>query len=218
MDEVTTLVDLTCRRCGKHFQRRPKRMRSGKRGHYCSKACRDHRVERTCEACGASFSVKPYALTERPVRFCSKACQRKGMATRVHACEGCGQPFTRTGHPNTARFCSHECYARWLAASGAMAGEKHPGWMGGLSWSNRLRGPNWSVQRRAALKRDGNRCTKCGATRASGARLVVHHIVAFREYGMARYEEANRLDNLTTLCDPCHTTLEWQVRQGGRLF
>jgi DEAD/DEAH box helicase domain-containing protein len=71
-------------------------------------------------------------------------------------------------------------------------------------------GPNWQVQRRLALERDGTRCRTCGAT---GEVLHVHHIRPFREYGYLRgqnenYRLANQLENLVTLCPSCHRRAE----------
>ena len=44
------------------------------------------------------------------------------------------------------------------------------------------------------FRRDGYRCTQCGA----GDRLTVHHVVPAREGG------SGWPDNLVTLCSPCH--------------
>ena len=48
--------------------------------------------------------------------------------------------------------------------------------------------------RRDVLRRDGYRCAKCGRN----TRLTLHHVVLMRDGG------SGRLDNLTTLCEPCH--------------
>lgn len=74
-------------------------------------------------------------------------------------------------------------------------------------------GPNWTVQRQAALERDGNRCRTCGAEPRPGQGLHVHHIRPFREYGYVpgqneAYRLANVLDNLVTLCPACHRRAE----------
>lgn len=62
------------------------------------------------------------------------------------------------------------------------------------------RGPNWKRQRRAARLRDNNTCRHCGTTEG---KLTVNHIVPFRLF--SNYREANRLENLETLCVPCHS-------------
>ncbi|MCE5260275.1 MAG: DEAD/DEAH box helicase [Chloroflexi bacterium] len=85
------------------------------------------------------------------------------------------------------------------------------GWWLGEQVSDR--GPSWPVQRDLARKRDGYRCTACGAPERPGAQHHVHHIVPFREFGYVAgandfHLEANRLANLTTLCPACHRQAE----------
>ena len=61
----------------------------------------------------------------------------------------------------------------------------------------------WKKVRRASIERDGYRCRACG--KAAG-RFEVDHIIPLSEGGAA-YE----LDNLQSLCRPCHfdkTTLD----------
>lgn len=79
-------------------------------------------------------------------------------------------------------------------------------------------GPNWGVQRDLARARDGYRCTLCGAAERPGRQHDVHHIRPFRSFGYipgvnTAYLEANRLENLRTVCRTCHQRLE----QGQRL-
>jgi hypothetical protein len=54
---------------------------------------------------------------------------------------------------------------------------------------------NWAELADAIRKRDGYRCTQCGAT---DVELHVHHVVPLSQGG------SNDPDNLTTLCDACH--------------
>lgn len=74
-------------------------------------------------------------------------------------------------------------------------------------------GPNWQEQRNKARARDGYKCTHCGAPERDKRQHDVHHIRPFREFGYLpgendAYREANRLDNLVTLCTSCHHTIE----------
>jgi len=74
-------------------------------------------------------------------------------------------------------------------------------------------GPNWQEQRQRVLERDGHRCRTCGATARPGQGLHVHHIRPFREFGYVpgrnrAYLEANRPENLVTLCPSCHRRAE----------
>ena len=75
------------------------------------------------------------------------------------------------------------------------------------------RGPNWDEQRKRARARDGYRCRHCGVGEREGRAHDVHHIQPFRTFGYARgqndrYLEANRLENLVTLCRSCHRRVE----------
>ncbi len=79
-------------------------------------------------------------------------------------------------------------------------------------------GPNWQQQRDAARARDGYRCAVCGAAEQPSRQHDVHHIQPFRTFGYApgqneAFRQANRLENLATLCRSCHQRAE----QGQRL-
>jgi DEAD/DEAH box helicase domain-containing protein len=93
---------------------------------------------------------------------------------------------------------------------------------GGLWVSDRRNyGPNWPQQRDLARARDGHHCQHCGAPERGGRHHDVHHLRAFREFGYVpganeAYLEANRLENLITLCATCHRQAETgqRVRSG----
>jgi DEAD/DEAH box helicase domain-containing protein len=75
------------------------------------------------------------------------------------------------------------------------------------------RGPNWEAQRNLARERDGLRCRHCGAPERTNRAHDVHHIEPFRNFGYVRgkndhYLQANRLENLVTLCPSCHRRVE----------
>ena len=76
------------------------------------------------------------------------------------------------------------------------------------AYHRRLNPARWQHARRAALERDGYRCTKC----ALAGKLEVHHVTALHKGGSA-YE----LANLATLCRDHHIEhsvfpprLEWR--------
>ncbi len=78
-------------------------------------------------------------------------------------------------------------------------------------------GPNWEQQRALALERDEYRCRRCGVQGTPERPLHVHHIRPFRTFGYVpgeneAYREANRLENLITLCSRCHRLAETSVR------
>jgi DEAD/DEAH box helicase domain-containing protein len=81
-------------------------------------------------------------------------------------------------------------------------------------------GPNWETQRRRARERDGYVCRACGLPEgAMGREHDVHHIVPFRKFNYRpgeneAYLEANRLENLITLCRRCHARCDHGPREG----
>lgn len=80
-----------------------------------------------------------------------------------------------------------------------------------LTWSNDPNdyGPNWQELRRLVLARDGNTCQLCHHVDQPNF-FHVHHIVPFRSF--QRPEDANALENLSTLCPNCHRRVEESVR------
>jgi DEAD/DEAH box helicase domain-containing protein len=75
------------------------------------------------------------------------------------------------------------------------------------------RGPNWDQQRNRARARDSHLCQHCGAPEHPTRAHDVHHIEPFRTFGYVRgkndqYLDANRLENLVTLCRSCHRRVE----------
>lgn len=202
----------TCPVDGKQFT-----VRHYKPYRFCSKKCgaavaarlpRDPSKWTTtvCPGCDTAFEH----LASWPRTYCSLACRTRhvmaisGRITRFEkSCEQCGGPFMT--YPQVdARFCSMPCWGRW--SSEHIAGEAHPMYRGGY---DPYYGPDWRPARRAARARD-KICQDCGISPADlGKALDVHHITPFRTFGRERHEEANRLDNLVSLCPPCHITREW---------
>ena len=70
-------------------------------------------------------------------------------------------------------------------------------------------GPDWTRIRLAVRTRDGFHCQVCG-TPESGREHDVHHKIPFKAF--TSVAEANRLDNLITLCPSCHRKAEQNVR------
>lgn len=87
-----------------------------------------------------------------------------------------------------------------MKISEALRGENNPHWKGG---SELYQGPDLKQQQRLARRRDKGICCNCGK-KEGGRKHDIHHIVPFEVYGLERYEEANRLENLMTLCITCH--------------
>jgi len=83
-------------------------------------------------------------------------------------------------------------------------------------WSNDPNdyGPDWQKIRAAVRKRDQFKCQVCGAAETNREHDV-HHKTPFRAFiqnGVINREQANRLENLTTLCSTCHHKVEQNVR------
>lgn len=75
-------------------------------------------------------------------------------------------------------------------------------------------GPDWGKTRERVRARDKYTCQVCGAVE-SGRQHDVHHKIPFRAF--PSYVEANRLENLTTLCPTCHHKAEQNVRMRSGL-
>ena len=83
-------------------------------------------------------------------------------------------------------------------------------------WSNDPNdyGPDWQKIRLSVRKRDQFKCQVCGAAETNREHDV-HHKTPFRAFiqnGVINREQANRLENLTTLCSSCHHKVEQNVR------
>jgi DEAD/DEAH box helicase domain-containing protein len=76
-------------------------------------------------------------------------------------------------------------------------------------------GPGWNKLREAVRRRDGFRCQVCGTPEAPGRQHDVHHKIPFRSFESA--VEANRMENLITLCSACHHKAEQNVRMRSGL-
>ncbi len=70
-------------------------------------------------------------------------------------------------------------------------------------------GPNWDRIRNAVRERDQFRCQVCGL-QESGKAHHVHHKTPLRSFHSL--DEANRMENLITLCPNCHKLAESNVK------
>lgn len=228
---IYSSIDVPCSNCGDTISKTPSTLQNNEHA-FCDKQCHDdwqrenyptgeeHHgytcVETSCEQCDSLLELKPHEVQRSKRNFCDTSCYLdwmsdageehpnwKGKAERD--CANCGVTVKR--RPSIAEmtersFCSAECNREWKREN--WVGENSPGWKGG--WE-RYYGPNWNTQRRKARKNDDYTCQGCGLTQEEHLdqwkeRLHVHHIVPFRDH--ESYEEANRVDNLVTLCRNCH--------------
>jgi DEAD/DEAH box helicase domain-containing protein len=79
------------------------------------------------------------------------------------------------------------------------------------AWSNDPNdyGPGWQKTRDRVRERDKYMCQVCGALETT-RQHDVHHKTPFRSF--TSFVEANRLENLITLCHSCHRQVEQNVR------
>ena len=84
------------------------------------------------------------------------------------------------------------------------------------AWSNDTNnyGPDWAQIRAAVRERDSFTCQVCGVVE-DGRQHDVHHKIPFRNF--AERDDANRLENLVTLCRTCHRQAEQNVRMRSGL-
>jgi hypothetical protein len=113
--------------------------------------------------------------------------------------------------------CDRDCLSDWLSEE--FTGDGHPNWKGGDTGNY---GPGWNRVRREALERDGHECVVCGATKADiGRNPDVHHIIPVRVFAESEeYEktDAHRLDNVISLCLPCHRKADFGQVSKDRLW
>lgn len=145
--------------------------------------------------------VKRFGFPRRDISTATKLAMRKFVKRVPVKCNYCGKILYRWPKfvsLHKYSFCSRRCFdLGWR-------GKNNPAWRGGHQPNY---GPNWKKQKRKALERDNYICQICDAQN-NGKRLDVHHIVSFRDFGLEKYEEANRLENLVTLCHSHHMDIE----------
>jgi 5-methylcytosine-specific restriction endonuclease McrA len=214
-------MHIPCSYCGKEKYYYPKDIREGKK-YTCSQECwakyrsevdkpSQHlikRVKTTCSECGKEFEQAPW-LANRGVVRCSKICanryinRTKSEKSRVIvSCSQCKKEISivKAKLSQTYHFCNRECMTEYYNTHDDFRGENSPNWTGG---KESYYGENWRQQRRLARERDDYTCQDCNITEEEyGQELSVHHLKLFRLFD--NYEEANQLNNLISLCEPCH--------------
>lgn len=167
-----------------------------------------------CEYCGKAFERIPSRAKHGRGKHCSRKCQYAAIKSRLpknpirFECMNCKRVF-HIGESNTriikgiGKYCSRRCRDEHRVR------ENHPQFLNGTGQERR--GANWQAQRRKALKRDQEICQNCGSYGNE-----VHHKIPFRLFGLERYKEANVLENITTLCDKCHRSIEAEYQRKER--
>lgn len=173
------------------------------------------RLEVLCATCGKQIEMIPSRATRNKTHYCNKACMdkrskkseqiilkyRKGAKPIVN-CSYCNSEISiypsKLKH-NKNFYCSKTCRAKHIR------GANNPSFVHGEG-RHIYYGLNWKSQRRKILELDGYKCQYCGKSPDNKKSLHVHHITkaAFFE----NREDANNIQNLITLCDPCHKKAE----------
>lgn len=223
--ESISTTEVECANCGKIYEKtRARKQRSNK--HYCCRKChaedKGTNCTKNCEVCGSEFQVRPANEDRR--KTCSQECQAEYFKEKYAGegshwwdggrvdleCEICGETFqAQKSSIDRRKTCSRDCRKEYLSRE--YSGENSHEWKGG---SIDYYGPNWEDKRKQALERDNSQCQVCGTTDHNmDSDLEVHHITPLRKFvneysGSEAYERANDLDNLVTVCRPCHRKWE----------
>ncbi len=162
------------------------------------------KVSRTCQRCHRPFTVLACIARIKPAKYCSFKCWMAAHRTaKIVQCSYCGHNLLRAAweisrHCKYGPFCNHVCLGYWLAKN--LVGKKSPNWKNAKSWHYLGR---WKRQRQLAKQRDQFTCRKCHRSYpAKSNALVVHHIVPYHHFKIPNH--AHALNNLLTLCRPCH--------------
>ncbi len=135
--------------------------------------------------------------------------QRK---TVVVNCSYCEKPLMRRPSTvNIKNFCNYLCYHSWMIGRWAV-GENNKNWKGGISLfcSDDLKNGDWRSIRLGVLKRFPF-CVICGNREK---RMNIHHIIPRKTNSSLTYD----LDNLVTLCHPCHASIKGKEGQWEAYF
>jgi 5-methylcytosine-specific restriction endonuclease McrA len=170
--------------------------------------------DRICIICGSRFTVAAHLARKKPALCCSTECVLKSRRKPVTSvrCAQCGNKITLSPwqvkrSATFGHFCNSRCYGKWRTDN--LAGDNSPNWNGGHTLD--YGGSNWKSQRRKARERDNHTCQKCGLTKQPhGYKMDVHHKVPYDMFDDPKM--ANALNNLVTVCRPCHVKLHGKGR------
>lgn len=183
--------------------------RRGMRSHHTSRHGESLRlIEFECTVCGETDEKEPHHYNEDGPNYCSHACQGKDLDRKQEVkCAWCGGDLVRERseyEKSENFFCGDkDCRSHWQREN--VYGENHPQFKPDYQDSY---GPNWDRQAAKARQRDNYECQICGVPQEEFDRaLHVHHLTPRREFmdeSGYDYKQANRIDNLVTLCESCH--------------
>ncbi|WP_299831765.1 HNH endonuclease [uncultured Metabacillus sp.] len=198
------LVEKQCPVCEKMFKGNHNQVCCSPK---CANEKRKVRIEINCPTCKENFYVEPNKAHRK---FCSRKCASKSREVDKETpnckCDNCEEEFYRPlaqqkGHEH--HFCSRKCNGEFNSKYGLVAGKNNGNYTGSFDRHKKYYGEDWLPQRRKARLRDNYTCQQCGITEDEyGMELSVHHITPFVAFKDTK--EANKLDNLLCVCEPCH--------------
>jgi len=161
-----------------------------------------NQIKTECIMCGTEFNIpnkKPYI--SRPQTCCAYCTNRRIGLLKINGfykqCIVCDKIMWVSKVHSERKTCGKECQnLSYSIFAEYKQSEKKFG-------SKKYYGSNWESQRRRARSRDSFKCRKCGISEKEyGIQLSVHHIKPFVYFDS--YKEANKLENLISVCEPCH--------------
>lgn len=166
-----------------------------------------------CDWCGDETRKRKTEYRNYENSFCSQECKNahqsewqegRGDGKVERECATCGELICRYESKIKSEnvFCDRDCLGEWKSEN--MSGPSSAQWEGGYG---NYRGSEWEKQRRKALERDGHTCQYCLTHKGDlDSPLHVHHITPLMDFDDPK--EADRLENLVTLCGSCHNKWE----------
>lgn len=185
---------------------------------------RYNKIEISCDNCEKVFKRKPSLVEKSEKHFCGMECRDEsynedewgfGPEKKILEieCDNCGKSFEK--YPSRIKrskyhFCTEDCHYKYYSKNGLREKENNPFWNGGKT--QRYYGPNWREKRKERLAKDNYQCLRCGISNSEnkekyGKSLSVHHIIPIKQFNRD-YESANKVQNLVSLCNSCHITVE----------
>lgn len=174
-----------------------------------------------CDICGTEFYKRPKDKEKTDSDFCSQECMAENRSNRYAGsknpnysggmetteCENCGESFQHKKSV-TRRYCDRKCMGEGYTGGPHSRVEED---------NVRYYGPNWQAKRRQRVIEDCGRCVICGMSDSAhhkniGTGLHVHHVKPIANYqnenGTVDWVEANKIENLITMCWKCHQKWE----------
>ena len=184
----------------------------GMKIHFGSKHDKIRVVSVRCDNCGDLTHQTSRNKERNDNNFCDNSCYGEWRAESINGenhprynkesetCENCGDSIMVQQHKresNNNHFCDSNCMLEWRRQKSKVTKQDY--------------GENWNQVSSRVRERDGM-CLKCGISNKQckeeyGCQLHVHHIKPLQEF--ENCENANKMQNLKSLCPSCHMEEEY---------